>query len=250
MIYVVLGMHKSGTTLVSQILHHSGINMGQNVDSAASYDGGNKYERLSTRALNLEILGLEDIYTPSFDLQMRDGLQLSEGQRARMREIIQECNKSYTDWGFKDPRTCLIYPLWASELPEHKIIGTFRPPDEIWPRYRHKRLHHYHKNLSRACRFMTGWCQYNSNILAFLRNTSLDFVVLSYRELIVSGAEFSRLEEFVGTKLSDQRRQCLYRSRAKGHLLTSIATWWVHRQTGCRPSQIVEQFEALRNHNS
>jgi len=28
MIYVVLGMHKSGTTLVSQILHRSGIDMG------------------------------------------------------------------------------------------------------------------------------------------------------------------------------------------------------------------------------
>lgn len=48
MIFVVLGMHKSGTTLVSQILHHSGIPMGDGFDENVTYDGGNKYEREST----------------------------------------------------------------------------------------------------------------------------------------------------------------------------------------------------------
>ena len=43
-IYVVLGMHKSGTTLISQILHHSGVNMGgAEIETSRSYDEGNKY---------------------------------------------------------------------------------------------------------------------------------------------------------------------------------------------------------------
>jgi hypothetical protein len=52
MICVFLSMHKSGTTLVSEILHHSGINMGDDIDEHVSYDRGNKYEHESTLGLN------------------------------------------------------------------------------------------------------------------------------------------------------------------------------------------------------
>ncbi len=44
MIYVIFGMHKSGTTLVAEMLHKSGINMGD-FDESVSYDIGNQYER-------------------------------------------------------------------------------------------------------------------------------------------------------------------------------------------------------------
>jgi hypothetical protein len=240
-------MHKSGTTLISQILHRSGINMGESIDPKVSYDRGNKYERLSTRALNLEILGLKDIYTPSYDLDVSpDAFQLTEDQRRRMREIIQRCNQAYPNWGFKDPRTCLVYPLWASELPEHKIIAVYRSPGEIWPRYRKKRLRHCYKNPSRAWKFMKGWCRYNSNVLSYLQNANLDFLVLSYGELMASDAEFNRLQEFVGIELNDQRKKSLYRNRTEEYPLIEIATWLVHKQTGCTPGKIMEQFEALR----
>ena len=53
MIYIILGMHKSGTTLISQILHKSGINMG-NFNEDVSYDQGNKYERPASQKINRE----------------------------------------------------------------------------------------------------------------------------------------------------------------------------------------------------
>src|SRR5262245_61853891 len=133
MIFVVLGMHKSGTTLVSQILHDSGINMGEDFDAKVSYDEGNKYERETALALNLDILKVGNYRI--IDLPNPDELQLTPQQRLCMREIIQNCNSRYTDWGFKDPRTTLVYPLWVSELPEHKLIAIYRTPEEIWPRF-------------------------------------------------------------------------------------------------------------------
>jgi hypothetical protein len=245
-IYVILGMHKSGTTLISQILHHSGINMGENIDAQVSYDKGNKYERASTLALDLEILGLEDRYDPIIDLDAPDTLQMTKDQRARMREIIEHCNKTYADWGFKDPRAALIYPLWASELPEHRIIAIYRSPGELWSRFRYKRLHYYYRNPSRAWKLVERWCEHNSNILAYLQNTESDFLVLNYRELLTTDAEFDRLQEFVGIKLNDRRSKRLYRSRLDEHLLVKVATWLIHKKNGSSPKEIMEQLEALR----
>jgi len=247
LIYVVLGMHKSGTTLVSQILHRSGINMGDNIDTGASYDQWGpeqKHERASTLLLNREILGLGDDGR-FMHLEAPDTLQVTENQRARMQEIIQECNTAYADWGFKDPRTALTYPMWASQLPEHKIITIYRSPGEIWPRFRGGRLNLY-GNLSRACRLLKRWCEHNSRILTYLQNTKSDFLVLSYQELMTTNAEFNRLQEFVGRRLSDQRKESLYRSRREAYPLIAIATWLVRRQTGCTPRKIIEQLEALR----
>ena len=75
MIYIVLGMHKSGTTLLSQILHHSGISMGENFNESVSYSQGNKYERETTQQINKEILGDPTAY--SIDIPLPKTLKLT-----------------------------------------------------------------------------------------------------------------------------------------------------------------------------
>ena len=244
MIYVILGMHKSGTTLVSQILHHSGINMGDDIDTTVSYDRGNKYERKSTLSLDLDILGLKD--NRIIDYGAPGALYMNDAQRARMREIIKNCNQTYDDWGFKDPRASLVYPLWASELPEHKVIAVYRSPSEIWPRFRHRRLTHRYRNLVRAWQLMKRWCEHNSNILSYLRNTDMEFMVINYRDLMSDDAEFERLQEFVGIKLTDWRNKKLYRGRSEEYPLVRFGSWLVRKQTGCNVADVIEQFEALR----
>jgi hypothetical protein len=245
MIYVILGMHKSGTTLISQILHHSGINMGENLDVHLSYDRGNKYERETAVNLNKEILRINNGNQSSINLDPA-GIQPTESQRTRIREVIRNCNEIHPHWGFKDPRTALTYPFWASELPEHKIITIFRSPAEIWPRFLYRRWYHSFKNPYSAWTLMRGWSRYNTKILSYLENTRMDFLVLSYREFITGDVEFNRLQEFIGRKLNDQRQKSLYRSRNESHRLLKMAAWLVYKQTGDRPEAIIKAFEALR----
>ena len=244
MIYVVLGMHKSGTTLVSQILHHSGINMGSRIDDRISYDEGNKYERRSTLALNMEILGTDTFSI--IDLPAPETLRLTPGQRARMRAIIEGCNRKYTRWGFKDPRTTLTYRLWASELPAHRVIAVYRAPLEIWPRFRYNGVKYLYTNPLRAVKFMHRWCEHNVRILSDLQECAVDFLILNYHALMTTDAEFRRLETFVGQPLQDRRRADLYRNRPRQSLLLRWAAWWVHRQTGHHPDDIIRRLEALR----
>jgi hypothetical protein len=236
-------MHKSGTTLVSKILHHSGINMGDH-DEQVSYDRGNQYERYESLALNMEILGLKthriiDKPTPT-------NLQLSPAQRARMQDIIQQCSQKYTDWGFKDPRTSLIYPLWAAELPAHKIIVIYRTPSELWPRFQYPGWWYAYTNPQNAWNCISRWCEHNQRIVESLQNSPTPYLVLNYQALMNGNQEFERLQKFVGRELNDQRKSNLYRSRSKKYFLLEVATWLVNKKTGCHPQKIIEQLELLR----
>jgi hypothetical protein len=239
-------MHKSGTTLVSQILHYSGINMGEDFDRAASYEqAGNtyKYERTATLALNKEILGLTD--GRFIHLNAPNNVTMTENQRDQMRAIIRQGNMAHLHWGFKDPRTALVYPLWASELPVHKLIVVYRPPAELWRRFRYTSYHAL-QNPYVAWQLMKRWYEHNSRILTYIKNTELEFLVLSYPELMATDIEFNRLQEFVGLPLKDQRKPTLYHGNSKMHPLMKIAAWLVTKQTGCAPQSLMQEFETIR----
>lgn len=244
MIYVVLGMHKSGTTLLSQILHHSGINMGCNIETQASYDSGNQYERVETLRLNEEILGVKP--KAPVGMNVPSTHQFTPTHRRRMREIIHGCNHEYDHWGFKDPRTCLVYSLWASELPEHKIVAIYRSLHEIWPRYRVVHLRNRYRDPYRAWRYVSSWCKHNHNIVTFLKDTKMEYIVLEYRRLMTTTDEFSRLQAFIGMPLMDRRKPELYRSRDKHYRLIDLTGRLVQKQKGYHPRTITRQLETLR----
>ncbi|MCB0208062.1 MAG: sulfotransferase [Anaerolineae bacterium] len=246
MIYVILGMHKSGTTLVSQMLHHSGINMVDALEAGVSYDQGNKYERQSAKNLNEAILDCRGV--ESIDIAVPDALELTDEHRTQMQEIIRQCTDKYGTWGFKDPRTSLIYPLWASQLPEHKLIVVYRSPDELWQRYRSDHFRNRYRDPYKAWRLMNRWCEHNAAIVNYLHQTSMDFIVLDYRRLVSTAAEFDRLRDFVGQDLSDQRKIALYRHQPgqKPFMLKMIDDV-IERRHGYRSETIIEQLDALKN---
>jgi hypothetical protein len=246
MIYVVLGMHKSGTTLVAEVLHHSGINMVESTDSHKSYDQGNKYERESAQALNRGILDTKPFVDgfSSLDLPAPATLRDTDELRTRIRRLVEDLNRTHRHWGFKDPRTCWTYPVWASELPEHRVIAIYRTPDEIWPRYRQPRRPY--NDPYRAWKFIVRWCEYNSRILTHLYNTDADYLILSYRELMETQTEFDRLQQFVGLNLEDRRVASLRRNRPGEFPLLKVTTCFARRRTGCTPEGLIEQLETLR----
>jgi hypothetical protein len=235
-------MHKSGTTLVSQILHHSGINMGQ-IDTHIGYDKGNQYERVSTRALNEEILGSQNRL--SIDIVAPEKLTITASQRDRMKALINSRSRAYTDWGFKDPRTTLVYPLWAEVLPQHKLIVVYRGLDELWQRYRPK-LHRRYRDFKVAHKLAQRWYEHNINILNILRATPMEAIVLEFSELMRWQDEFDRFQAFVGRPLVDQRRMDLYRHRHSGHSLPlELTKWLMARKTGLDYAAILTQLDAL-----
>ena len=245
MVYVVLGMHKSGTTLVSQILHHSGISMGECLDADVSYDQGNKYEREAVFGLNLVILGKDDALV--LDVDAARGRVMSLAHREIMRAIIRDCHRRHADaWGFKDPRTCLTWPLWRQELPEHRIIAVYRHPAEVWPHFKWHGLRKRLCNFRYAWAYLNRWHEHNSGVMDAVAEAGDRAIVLGYHELMTGDDEFERLCRFVGRDLEDRRRPDLYRHRDRSDVFLRWADRRLERKSGMSTDAVMEQLQAWR----
>jgi hypothetical protein len=241
MIYVVLGMHKSGTTLIAEVLHHSGISIVDDSDTNLDYDKGNKYERTSTKAVNHELLGSDGSF--SLNVLAAKQLKASPELRQRMQQLVGDIGKTHPDWGFKDPRTCLTYPLWASVLPPHKLIVVYRSPREVWQHYRKSPTTN---RFSITLNPLQAWSDYNGLIVECLKTTTMPFLVVNYERFMSAQAEFERLQQFVGTPLADRRKSTMYRSKPQPSLVSTVL-WSLNRlQTGDRAERLARDLEAFR----
>lgn len=219
MIYVILGMHKSGTTLISEILHQSGINMGD-FDPLVSYDSGNKYERQETKSLNYQILDCAKTYS----LNVINSVGMSSEKEVYLKKInklIIKLNHRYDNWGFKDPRTCLTFQVWKEYLNEFRLIVVYRDPLEIWLHYKKRNpMLLTMLNLQICWKAITAWYVYYKNIISYLDDLSQDkFIIINYNKFMIDNREFKRLEDFVGISLNDRRNPDLYRGKRKKSLL-------------------------------
>jgi len=200
MIFVILGMHKSGTTLLARALHESGISMGQDFPPGVEYAKA-KYEARWVQEINDEILGVDrqkvSLYVTS-KLLPQNGI--SDELNSKMKSGVELCQSRYQDWGFKDPRAALTFAHWNNVLPASKLVVVYRDPLEVWKRY---------TGFNHPLRFLLPfkvWCDYNEMILQHAKKYRKDQVVyLNFDRLLTGNNEWSRLEKFVGRDLVDIR---------------------------------------------
>ncbi|MCH7910827.1 MAG: sulfotransferase [Candidatus Hydrogenedentes bacterium] len=238
MIYVVLGMHKSGTTLVSKILHESGIQMVESDGPLRSYREGGKYEWQAFQEINQELLDCAGRH--SLRINYRRPLRITDSLRERARALIRECSARFDAWGFKDPRTSVSYEFWREVLPEHRIVVVYREPWEVWQHYRRQRV------FTPLPRVLSHWGEYNGRILKYLGATDSRWIVLSFSELLRTDTEFDRLQHFLDRKLEDVRDSREYHNRGgRGNLfkLVSRGYEWVG---GRSCESILSRLEGMR----
>lgn len=127
---VVLGMHASGTSMVSHILIKMGVRMGK--EFTGPVKGVPTWEDKEFMLLNAHILnqaGGDWSHPPSPTrlLSLTDDVQrrvdnLVSARDLEAEELGLEC------WGFKDPRSCLTIPLIAPYLLNPYYIRVVRNP--------------------------------------------------------------------------------------------------------------------------
>ena len=198
--YIVLGMHKSGTTLLAKTLHKSGVPMGDFNDSL-SYDKGNQYERKEVIKINNEILHSEE--KQSLKINPND-VDLSKKNRVEV--LVRRLDESYEDWGFKDPRTCLTYSLWRPYLCKPKVIVIFRHPRSVAYHYCRTGVKDYILALKR-------YMQYNKRIHKIGIQENALFV--SYDKLINDSCELIRIGKFINKETVNIIDPSMNRSKDK-----------------------------------
>jgi hypothetical protein len=200
MIFIVLGMHKSGTTLLARALHESGIVMGQEFPAGVDYAKA-KYEAKWVQEINDEILGVD---RSELSLRVTPILLppsgLSDLVRERMARGIEKAERQYGRWGFKDPRAVLTYQYWKEGLPDHRLVVVYRDPIEVWKRYSG-----FNRPWCFRLPFRT-WCDYNKMILRHLDGAEPgQAICLNFDQLLTGVGEWGRFRNFVGADLVDVR---------------------------------------------
>ena len=114
-LFVVLGMHRCGTSVITRALQVMGVHLGTRL---MSHDAGNNdkgfWEDIDINALNVEMLNalnndwhhLSLIKQEDLELLKRDGFFLCATELVRQKTINTHI------FGFKDPRISKLLPFW------------------------------------------------------------------------------------------------------------------------------------------
>lgn len=191
MIYPVLGFHKSGTSMLAQTLHKSGIPMSEN---NASLD--NKYEDRTAKAITKDVLGINPAWT-NHSLMLPTPINPDHHLPAA-KSYITDRNKA-ADWGFKFPSVLLCWSsLWRPALEsiaptQIRPIGIFRSPFWTW-------FHYHTKQHAPSEKIFSAWTYYNELLLTAHFDEGVP--LLQYADFFYAGPR-QFLHHYTGTEIVD-----------------------------------------------
>lgn len=130
----ITGMHRSGTSMVANLLSSCGLHLG-----AESTLIGTSRDNLHGYWENREFVrinnGILSDFGSGWDYPQRlSGEWHRNGSLLRYRERAEALLKDFNDcepWGWKDPRSSLTLPFWLSLLPQTRVVICLRNPLEV-----------------------------------------------------------------------------------------------------------------------
>ena len=125
---MVLGMHRSGTSWLAGELQERGLALGD-VNMSARYN--QRGNRENGRVGNLHDTVLSD--SGGCWNRPPRRVEWSDKRRLALDTLIHDMDTQFGGtWGFKDPRTLLVFDEWQRRLgPRLRPIGIFRHPSSV-----------------------------------------------------------------------------------------------------------------------
>ena len=134
-IVCVLGMHRSGTSLVARLLNVLGVELGptEHLMRPSSANPAGHWESRLIKEINDEILQLHGgswHEPPELPPGWERAAELAELRRAA-RELVEADFSGFDLWGFKDPRNSLTLPFWQRVLGPMRYVVCLRNPLDV-----------------------------------------------------------------------------------------------------------------------
>lgn len=131
----VVGMHRSGTSLLMQMLSICGVAMGEDERIRAPGDQDNptgywehpRFQEINKRLLRR--LGGSWKAPPSFPADWKKDPGLLDLRKEAL-ELVERL-RGQGVWGWKDPRNSLTIPFWSDLLPGLRFVVIFRNPLQV-----------------------------------------------------------------------------------------------------------------------
>ena len=201
---IVVGMHRSGTSLITNWLYRCGLQVGECLVAANPGNKEGHFEDVEFLRLHEEILASNNL--PSAGLVYGKKIDVSIYQLEKLKSVIKIKNQRYKQWGWKEPRTCLFLDLYRELLPHSKYLVIMRDYPSvvnsllkrdfaltdkkymsrgvieraIWTYFRKNKNKRKFYNAN-AEYFLKVWIDYNEHILSMLKELPVeDYIVINY----------------------------------------------------------------------
>lgn len=134
---IIIGMHRSGTTMVTEILGRLGLFMGADLEKNNESrffiklnawllrECGAKWDRPISASMLLQNTKLAELTLDYLNYQLSNWPVHKYAGLSRYIASDLPCTPR-TSWGWKDPRNTFTLPLWLQLYPEAKIIHVYR----------------------------------------------------------------------------------------------------------------------------
>jgi hypothetical protein len=124
-VVVILGMHRSGTSLIANFMHAVGVDFGLDLMPADESNAAGYWESMTIFETHQKILKElncdwhnpplslpADCWRKPVILELKSGL---------VEFVRSECERTDKIWGFKDPRVAVLLPLWQEIFDELQL---------------------------------------------------------------------------------------------------------------------------------
>lgn len=220
------GMHRSGTSMVANLLHGCGLYLGPDREllGAMSTNRRGHWENQQFTRINEEILrqlGGNWYAPPEMPADWHEKGVVAD-YRTKAISLCEQFD-GHEPWGWKDPRNSLTLALWRSLMPDLKVVICVRNPLEVVSSLRRRELAWRDSSLTawqncKRLRFnfyprrrlsfsFTGslklWTTYNQRILDSIPPSQL--IITHYEAYFRDPQkELLRVLNFLGMKASDE----------------------------------------------
>ena len=129
-VLIILGMHRSGTSLTAQWMHKCEINMGDELMPPTEDNKQGYWEDMDFYKLHLEILQSNGLHPYGLNGNLAD-IRIENAQISKMQSLIENKILRGIPWGWKEPRTCLFLDHYHHLVKNAFYLIVYRRPEEV-----------------------------------------------------------------------------------------------------------------------
>ncbi len=177
-VVLVLGMHRSGTSVLTQVMSKLGYYLGAGQLGASEHNEEGHFERKDVIALDEAVLRFFGMEWFSFGEKLPDISMLDDTFTQRAEQILDDLLSQSDRVVIKEPRMCITLPLWQKAMEKKGVavryVFIFRHPKSV-------ALSLKKRNNISIEDGQALWLFYNQ---ALLRYINQDIFAVNYDELV------------------------------------------------------------------